>query len=110
VVSDEVIGMVRRITGGIEVNEETMALDLIDEIGPGGEFLTSDHTLKHFRENWRPRLISRLPYDKWVDGGKKDLGARANERARHILENHVPRPLDEKVRAELKKTIKTIDK
>lgn len=110
VVSDEVIGMVRRITGGIEVNEETMALDLIDEIGPGGEFLTSDHTLKHFRENWRPRLISRLPYDKWVNGGKKDLGARANERARHILENHVLRPLDEKVRAELKKIIKTMDK
>ncbi len=110
VVSDEVIGLVRRITGGIEVNEETMAVGLIDEVGPGGEFLTCDHTLRHFRENWFPRLISRLPYDKWDKTEKKDLGERANARARHILENHKPRPLEEKIRAELRKIIAAKDK
>ncbi len=110
VVSDEVIGMMRRITGGIEVNEETMALSVIEEIGPGGEYLTSDHTLRHFRENWFPRLISRLPYEKWVEAGKKDLGTRAKERVKHILETHRPRSLDDGSKAELRKIVRSKDR
>ncbi len=110
VVSNEVAGMVRRISQGFEINEETMALDLIDRVGPGGEFLTSEHTLKHFRENWYPELISRTPYEKWEKGGKKDLGTRANEKVRYILENYNPRPLDEKLKTELKHIVKSWDK
>ncbi|UCC38582.1 MAG: trimethylamine methyltransferase family protein [Candidatus Aminicenantes bacterium] len=107
VVSNEVIGMVRRITQGFKINKETMALDLIDEIGPGGEFLSSDHTLKHFRENWFPDLISRIPYEKWTGEGKKDLGTKANEKARFILDNHNPRPLEENLRKELRSIVKS---
>jgi trimethylamine--corrinoid protein Co-methyltransferase len=110
VVSDEVIGMVRRIAQGIEVNEETMALDLIDKTGPGGEYLTSEHTLKHFKENWVPSLISRQPYEKWEKGGRKDLGARARERARYLLESHRPRPLDDKLKMELRTIVGAMDK
>jgi len=110
VVSNDVIGLARRITQGIEVNEETMALDLIDEISPGGEFLTSEHTLRHFKENWYPELISRLPYDRWEKEDKKDLGSRARERAKHILENHTPQPLGKKVKAELRKAVESRDK
>ncbi len=110
VVSNEVIGMVRRITQGLEINEETMALDLIDKIGPGGEYLTSEHTLKHFKENWYPELISRVPYEKWEEEGKKDLGIKANEKAKYILENHTPKPLEEKLKAELRKIVKSMDK
>ena len=110
IVSNEVIGMVRRITQGFEINEETMALDLIDKIGPGGEYLTSEHTLKHFKENWYPELISRVPYEKWEEEGKKDLGIKANEKAKHILENHTPKALEEKLKAELRKIVKSRDK
>jgi trimethylamine--corrinoid protein Co-methyltransferase len=109
VVSNEVIGMVRRIYRGIDVNEETLALDLIDEVGPGGEFLTSEHTLRHFRGNWYSDLIQRVPHEKWVDEGRKDLGTRANEKAREILENHQPKPLDENVQKELKKIIASME-
>lgn len=109
VVSNEVIRMVRRITGGIEIGEETMALDLIDEVGPGGEFLTSAHTLEHIRENWIPDLISRDPYEIWEKKGKKDLGTRAKERARDILENHIPKPLEAGLKAELRKIVKSMD-
>jgi trimethylamine--corrinoid protein Co-methyltransferase len=109
VISNEVIGMARRIYGGIEVNEETLALDLIDKVGPGGEFLTSDHTLEHFRENWYSDLIQRIPYEQWIDEGKKDLGMRASEKARYILENHQPKPLEEKVQGELKKIIASME-
>jgi len=110
VVSNEVIRMVRRITRGVEVTEETMALDVINDIGPGGEYLTSRHTLNHFRENFFPDLISRLPYETWVDKGKKDLGTRANERVKFILENHNPVPLETGINNELNRIIKSVDK
>ncbi len=109
VVSDEVIGLVRRITGRFEIDEETMALDLIHQVGPGGEYLTSEHTLRHFKENWFPGLISRLPYERWVKEGKKDLKARAKEKVIHILETHNPRPLDEGIRTELRKIIQSVN-
>jgi trimethylamine--corrinoid protein Co-methyltransferase len=110
VVSNDVIGLVRRICQGVEVNEETLALDLIDEIGPGGEYLTSDHTLRHFKENWYPELISRVPYDRWEKQDKRDLGTRARERAKYILENHTPQPLEKKLKDELRKIVESRDK
>ena len=110
VVSNEIIGMVRRITQGFEINEETMGLDLIDEIGPGGEYLTSEHTLKHFKENWYPELLSRSPYEKWKEEGGKDLKTRSNEKAKYILENYTPKPLEEGVKNELRKIVELRDK
>jgi trimethylamine--corrinoid protein Co-methyltransferase len=109
VVSDEVIGAVRRIAGGIQVNEETLALDLIHEVGPGGEYLTSTHTLNHFRENWFPSLICRATHENWSDNGALDLGTRANKRAREILENHRPEPLPEDIQTRLREIVKSVD-
>ncbi|MFC1558020.1 trimethylamine methyltransferase family protein [candidate division KSB1 bacterium] len=110
VVSDEVIGFMRHITRGFEINEDTLALDLIDEIGPGGEFLTSRHTLEHFKENWFADLISKTQYTKWEEEGKTDLSTRANERAKYILDNHVPKPLEEQLKNEINKIVKSRDK
>lgn len=110
VVSNEVIGMVRRITGGFEINEETLALDLIDKVGPGGEYLTSKHTLKHFKENWFPELISRKAYESWAQDGRKDLGTVANEKAKSILENHVPKQLDDSIKDKLREIVESRNK
>jgi len=109
IVSNEVIGMVRRITGGVEVNEETMALDIINEVGPCGEFLTARHTLDNFRSNFFPDLISRTKYEIWEEEGKKTLGERANEKAKYILENHTPKPLNDKLRKELHTIVESMD-
>jgi len=109
IVSNEVIGLARRISRGFEVDEESLALDLIHTMGPGGEYLTSRHTLKHFKENWFPDLISRKPYEKWEREGSKTLGRRANERVRFIIENHRPQPLEESIRKELKKSVQSLD-
>ena len=110
VVSNEVIGMVRHITQGFEINEETLALDLIDRVGPGGEYLTSQHTLQHFKQNWFPDLISRQPYEKWAEEGRKDMGMRANERIKEILASHVPAQIDKEVAYKLKEIVKLKDK
>jgi trimethylamine--corrinoid protein Co-methyltransferase len=93
VVMDEVVGMVARFMGGVEVTEEMMAMDVIDEVGPGGHFLSHDHTYRHFRENWFPTLLDRSNYDTWVEKGKLTLGDRAAARARKLLEEHKPDPL-----------------
>jgi trimethylamine--corrinoid protein Co-methyltransferase len=110
VASNEVIGLVRRITRGFEINDETLALDLIYEIGPGGEYLTSNHTLRNFRRNWFPDLLSRITYERWENEGKNDLGQRAGDKARYILENHKPLPLDDSIRKKLKDLIQTRNK
>jgi trimethylamine--corrinoid protein Co-methyltransferase len=93
VVMDEVVGMVSRFVGGLEVSDETMAVDVIDRVGPGGHFLTDDHTQRHFRENWFPTLLDRTSYHTWAEKGRLTLGDRAADRARELLETHKPEPL-----------------
>jgi len=110
VVSAEVVGSVLRMAGGIDVDEETMALDLIAEVGPGGEYLTTEHTLRHFRDNWFPRLIARDPYEKWEQKGRKDLGSRANEFVRRVLEKHEPKSLDGRIAEELRRIVRSSDR
>lgn len=82
---------------GVEINDETLALDLIDEAGPDGQFLDSKHTLEHFRERWYPSLFERYNYHKWLAKGGKTLGQRATERVDTILAKHKPEPLPEDV-------------
>ncbi len=89
VMSDEIIGMSRRICQGIEVNEETLAVDVIDRVGPGGNFLSDDHTLVHYKkEQWQPFLMDRWNYEAWVTQGEKTYEQRVKERTREILATH----------------------
>jgi trimethylamine--corrinoid protein Co-methyltransferase len=101
VMADEVIGMVRRIMEGITVTPETLAIDVIDEIGPGGQFFAHPHTGRHVRENWFPRLLDRDNYDAWTAAGKRTLGDKTRRRVLEILEQHEPKPLEPAIRAKL---------
>ena len=94
VMTNEIIGMVKRIMRGIEVSRETLAVDVIDQVGPGGNFLVEEHTLRHFRqEQWFPDLIDRRNYEDWAKAGAKTMGGRANEQVKKILSEHRPEPL-----------------
>jgi trimethylamine--corrinoid protein Co-methyltransferase len=96
VMADEIIDMTRFVMEGVVVDESTLALDAIARVRPGGGFLTDDHTLDHWRTaQWRPGLLDRQRYDRWVKRGSKDLFTRANERAREILAEHEVEPLPE---------------
>jgi trimethylamine--corrinoid protein Co-methyltransferase len=96
VVADEIIRDVRFIMGGVEVSERTLAREAIHRAKPGGGFLADDHTLDNWRwAQWRPELIDRMRYDRWVKKGRMDMAARANERARQILAEHEVPPLPE---------------
>ena len=95
---DEIIGMVKKILGGIVVDDEQMAVDVIDAVGPGGHFMGEPHTMAHFREFWAPKLISRLRYDGWVLEGSKSMGDRIKEKVQDIINNHKCEPLPDSVR------------
>lgn len=104
VMDAEIWSIVRAMERGIVVNDETLALDAIREVGPGGNFLTHRHTKKHMRELWLPTLMDRRPYNVWEV--KRD-GARewALEKARTLLRDHQPEPLDKALQAELRRII-----
>jgi trimethylamine--corrinoid protein Co-methyltransferase len=97
VICDEILGWLEHFVRGVEITEETLALDLIEEVGPDGQFLDSEHTREHFRERWYPSLFERHNYDDWQDRGGKTLGQRAAERVDIILAEHKPEPLPEDV-------------
>ncbi len=93
VICDELIAYTKQFMRGLEINEETLALDLIDEIGPDGDFISTQHTLQHFREDWYPQLFDRRNYEDWFADGGKTLRERAREKALDILEHHQPEAL-----------------
>jgi len=91
VILDEMIDQIRRIHRGIPVNPDTLALEVLKEVGPEGNFLTHAHTLQHLRSTqWRPTLISRAGFENWQSTGATTLLDRARNRLQQILERHQP--------------------
>ncbi len=93
VLVDEIVGMIKRIMGGIPVNDETVALDVIRGVGPGGHYLDHDHTLRHFREMWYPNFFDQMRHDVWLLGEKLSIGDKINLKTREILQTHEVEPL-----------------
>jgi trimethylamine--corrinoid protein Co-methyltransferase len=96
-ICDEILGWLEHFLRGVDVSDGALALDLIDEVGPDGQYLDKEHTLEHFRERWYPTLIERDNYDNWLAKGGTTLAQRATERVEQILEQHKPEPLTQKV-------------
>jgi trimethylamine--corrinoid protein Co-methyltransferase len=96
VIDNDILGMAMRVVRGIEVNDETLALDVIDEVGPGGHYLMAQHTLRHMRSElyYPSEVVDRQGWDMWQEDGALDALERARRIARDILENHQPAPLD----------------
>jgi trimethylamine--corrinoid protein Co-methyltransferase len=89
----ETYDMLRATTQGFVINEDTLALDVIDTVGPQSHFLTSKHTRQHMRQVWQPTLLERTPFDEWTTAGRPTALDNARERARHLLATHQPEPL-----------------
>lgn len=96
---DEIIGQVKHIMKGITIDEEHLGVDAVEEAGPGGNYLTTKHTMKYFKEEvWYPTLMDRQNIDKWKETGGKTMGDRIKEKVNHILATHEPEPLSEEVK------------
>ena len=111
VMDDEIIGMAKRIMRGIEVNRETLAVDVIDKVGPGGHFLKTEHTRKFFRqETWQPTLIDRKVYATWKAEGGKTMGQRIQEKTQKIINEHNAQPLPTETLNRIKEIIENAEK
>jgi trimethylamine--corrinoid protein Co-methyltransferase len=102
---NELIGWIHHALAGVEISEETLALDLIDQKGPDGQFLDDDHTFNHFRKLWTPDLIDQNNYHKWVIEGQKTLAQRASEKVEGILASHKPEPLPKDIQIKIHKIV-----
>jgi len=111
-IDDEMQGMVARFLQGITVNEETLAADVIQKVGPlPGNYLREAHTKKWWKqEQFLPTLSYRLSFDEWVREGSKDVAARAREKARDILRAHEVPPLPEDVDREISRILQAAEK
>jgi trimethylamine--corrinoid protein Co-methyltransferase len=86
VIDEEICSAMLRMAAGFEINDDTLALECIDEVGPGNNFMMHEHTLDHFKtEMWRPALFSRENFSAWKEAGSKTLPDRAAEMLRNRL-------------------------
>lgn len=102
--------MVNRIISGVKVDEDTLAMQEILDVKPGGHFLESQHTLKHCREVLRPELFINLDPEAWKSAGSKDLNARALEKYKEVEKSLKPLELPEDVQKEFDRIVKQADK
>jgi trimethylamine--corrinoid protein Co-methyltransferase len=102
VIADEYIGLIKRFFNGLSLNKDSLALDLIDKVGPGKQFLTEDHTLENFRkEFWFPELLEKGNLFEWQDKGEPTINIKALEKINRIISNHEPVPLPDAVLKEV---------
>ncbi len=106
VVDDEIAGAIARLVRGEWADDDTLALDVIEKVGPGKNFLAQRHTMAHLKtEHFMPTLIDRRAYDSWAADGSKSLVDRARDKTKWILANHTVPPLDADVQKRLRAVI-----
>ena len=107
VLTNELIGMIKRFISGIKVDKNTLALDIIEKVGPGGNFLSEDHTYRNFKnEMFTPELIDRDVFVNWKKAGSKTLETRVNEKVKLILSTYEPEPIEDSKLAKIEEYMK----
>ncbi len=105
VMDNDFAGMIKHVVRGIRVEDGTLAVDLIHEVGSFGDFLSHEHTYLHMKEMSEPKIIDRRRRDDWQSRGGLDMYQRALEEARRILKTHRPPQLPEGVQEEIRRII-----
>jgi trimethylamine--corrinoid protein Co-methyltransferase len=101
VLMDEILGMIEHVVKGVDVNSETVPLDLIDRVGPAGTYIAEDHTYENFRRFWYPDVFSRTRYEVSQAAETTTLDERLTQKAQEILETHEVEPLSDDVLKDL---------
>lgn len=110
VMADEIISMVDHLVRGIKVDDETLAVDVIDSVGPAGNFLGEAHTLANFKKQfWFPRLMDRSNWEMWNAEGKKTLGDRVQEKLDEVIASHKPVPVGEQAQKRIREILSSAE-
>lgn len=113
VIDDEIARMVKRIVKGVDINDSTLAVDLIRKVGggQGKHYLMERHTLDYMRvEQAQTKLFDRTMRQTWVEEGSQDVAVRATKKAKEIIAEYKPEPLDKDVAATLRKIVESAEK
>ena len=110
VMDDEFARMIKHCVLGIPVNDETLAVEDIAQVGSFGDFLSLDATLRHMRQQSQPKLIDRRVREDWQAMGGQSIYERARTEAQRILETHRPEPLPDDVLAEMTEIVKETER
>jgi len=108
VLTDELVAMTNHLMKGIDVNDETLMVDELDRVGPGGHFLETDATRAHYREFWFPKLLDRRIRPQWLAAGGTTLGQRLNTRVKKIIRDYQPEPLAPEKKQKIKEILATV--
>jgi len=110
VIDNDIFKMIRKVMQGMRVDDENLAVDIIKSVGPGGDFLMQDHTMKYMRTLPSvPNLIDRGNRENWLASGEKGLAEKAAEKAAEILANHKPVPLSDETKSALRSVVEESD-
>jgi trimethylamine--corrinoid protein Co-methyltransferase len=110
VLDNELARMIKHVVAGMAVSDETLAVDDIHAVGPFGDFLSLDATMRHMRSQSRPALMDRRVREDWEASGGGDAYARAQTEARRILAEHHPDPLPADVLARMRAIVEDADR
>jgi trimethylamine--corrinoid protein Co-methyltransferase len=101
IIDHEMFTMMADMLKGFPVDEDSMPMDVIMEVGHEGHYMGKKHTLDHFRQMWQPMVTDGQPYKTWKAAGSKSAVEHAREKAKEILKTHEPGPLAEDLKKEL---------
>jgi len=106
-ICNEILGFLRATTAGVVVNQETLALDVIEELGPTGSYIGHEHTMRHYKEPFYSKLIDKNPYSVWEKRGATTMEERASKMVDEILAKHQPESLPVDVQQALRKVVQS---
>ena len=107
VIDNEIVSIAKRIARGIKLSTESIALDVIDEVGVGSNYLSHNHTRTYFKEEiYIPEISNRLVKGAWENSGSKDVSHKARKKVLDIIKSHKPDPIDKDTKKDLLEYIK----
>ena len=110
VIDNDIFKMIRKVMQGMHIDDENLAVDIIKSVGPGGDFLMQDHTMKYMRTlPSAPNIIYRGNRENWLASGSKGLAEQAAERAAEVLANHKPLALSDEAKSALRSIVEESD-
>lgn len=111
VINSEIVSSAKRLLEGVRLDSDHLALDVIEKVGPGGNFIAEEHTLDFFKkEHWEPELSNRENFESWQQKGKTTLKSSAVERTKKLLKNHEPEKVGEDKRERILETVESAGK
>ncbi|RBP59662.1 trimethylamine--corrinoid protein Co-methyltransferase [Alkalibaculum bacchi] len=111
IIDNEIAGMVNRVLKGVRVTDDSLAVDIINKVGPAGSFLGEKHTVKYMKtDQSRAKIFDRNMRSSWEANGSVSINDKVKKIAQEIINEHQPMPIDKDVLDQFKVIIASAEK